>query len=104
MQTLFVYIFDFFEKRKAAYWLCFVLVFALSIAGALRIKFVQDINQAIPHDPAIEAMNDVLNKTKTGDQLIFTMSFRDSAATDPDALIAFQQVFQEKLEFAGKTC
>lgn len=102
MQTLFVYIFDFFEKRKAAYWLCFVLVFALSIAGALRIKFVQDINQAIPHDPAIEAMNDVLNKTRTGDQLIFTMSFRDSAATDPDALIASQQVFQEKLEFAGK--
>jgi len=102
MQTLFVYIFDFFEKRKAAFWVCFFLVFILVTGGASRIKFVQDINQVIPHDPAIEAMNDVLNKTRTGDQVIFTLSFRDTATINPDSLIALQQQLQEKLEHAGK--
>jgi 1-acyl-sn-glycerol-3-phosphate acyltransferase len=56
----------------------------------------------IPHDPSIEAMNDVLNKTKTGEQIIFTVSFNDTTVSNHDSLIQLQQRFQEELAATGK--
>lgn len=84
------------------YRICFVLLFAVCIAGATRIKFVDDINKMIPHDPAIEAMNEVLNKTKTGEQVVFTLSFKNAGINNPDSLILLQQRFQSELERTGK--
>src|SRR5690349_22354332 len=102
MQSFFTFIYDFFAKRPVLYWCFFVLLFAVSILGASRIRFENDINSMIPHDPSIEAMNDVLNKTKTGEQIIFTMSFRDTTISDPDSLILAQQYFQRELTGTGK--
>jgi predicted exporter len=56
----------------------------------------------IPHDPSIEAMNDVLNKTKTGEQIVFTLSFADTTVSNPDSLIIIQQQFQQELDTTGK--
>jgi 1-acyl-sn-glycerol-3-phosphate acyltransferase len=97
MQGFFTAIYDFFSKRKTLYWVCFALLFAICIAGASRIKFVDDVNKMIPHDKAIEAMNDVLSKTKTGEQVILSLSFSDTAIANPDSLIAAQQAFEEAL-------
>lgn len=102
MQSLFTFIYDFFVKRPVLYWCCFVLLFAISILGAARIRFEDNINSMIPHDPSIEAMSDVLNKTKTGEQIIFTVSFTDTAVSHPDSLILLQQRFQQALGTAGK--
>lgn len=102
MQALFTSLYDFFEKRKTLYWICFASLFALCIAGALRIRFENDINKMIPHDPSIEAMNEVLNKTRTGEQIVFTLSFSDTTLNNPDSLILLQQRFQHDLEIAGK--
>lgn len=102
MQSLFTFIYDFFAKRPVLYWCFFVLLFAVCILGASRVRFENDINAMIPHDPSIEAMNDVLNKTKTGEQIIFTASFKDTTISDPDSLILMQQRFQQELAIAGK--
>lgn len=102
MQSLFTSIYDFFAKRRTLYWICFVSLFVLCILGASRIRFVNDINKMIPHDPSIEAMNDVLSKTKTGEQIIFSISFGDTALSFPDSLIQLQQYFQHDLEQSGK--
>lgn len=98
MQYIFTALYDIFEKRRKLFWFCLVLAFVLSILGASRIRFVDDINKMIPHDPGIEAMNDVLSKTKTGEQVIFTLSFTDSSRTDPDSLILVQQALQHTIE------
>jgi 1-acyl-sn-glycerol-3-phosphate acyltransferase len=97
MQSIFTSIFDFFEKRKTLYWVCFIGLFLLCGIGASRIRFENDINKMIPHDASIEAMNDVLNKTKTGEQIVFTLSFKDSLLSSPDSLIIFQQALEADL-------
>lgn len=102
MQTIFVSLFRFFERRPKAYWVSLLLVFGLSIWGATRIRFEQDIHKMIPNDPAIEAMNNVLNKTKTGQQLIFTLAFKDTSFTRPDSLVAMQEELQRLIEKNGK--
>ncbi len=98
MQYIFTALYDFFENRRKLFWFCLVLLFGLCFLGASRIRFVDDINKMIPHDPGIEAMNDVLSKTKTGEQVIFTLSFKDSSSTAPDSLISLQQQLQQKLQ------
>jgi 1-acyl-sn-glycerol-3-phosphate acyltransferase len=101
MQAIFLFLFDFFERRKVALYTALVIVFLLSILGATRITFETDINKMIPHDPAIEAMNDVLNKTKTGEQVVFTLAFNDTTTQLPDSLIALQQDLQVKISAAA---
>ena len=98
MKILFTGLYDFFHKHRSLFWLCLLLSCALAVLGASRLRFVDDINRMIPHDPAVEAMNNVLNKTKTGEQIIFTLSYSDSERTDPDSLILHQHVFQTELE------
>lgn len=102
MKLLFVRIFDFFQKNKKAYWASFILLFILCGIGASRIRFENDINKMIPHDPKIEAMNDVLNSTKVGEQIIFTFSFKGSSYSNADSLIALQQQFEGQLNKVGK--
>lgn len=102
MQALFTSLYDYLAKHKKLYWACFIALFLLCILGASRIRFVDDINRMIPHDPSIEAMNEVLNKTRTGEQVVFSLSFSDTAISDPDSLILAQQLLQQALTITGK--
>ena len=102
MQAIFTSIYDFFDKHKMLYRISVIVLFALSIAGATQIKFVDDINKMIPHDPTIAAMNDVLNKTKTGEQIIITLSFNDTNTNNPDSLIMLQQQLELALNKVGQ--
>jgi len=101
MQTLFTSLYDFLEKRRSLYWISFILLFGLCLLGAARIRFVDDISKMIPHDPSVEAMNEVLNKTRTGEQVVFSCSFADTAVVAPDSLILLQQRFQDQLSVTG---
>lgn len=102
MQIFFTSIYDFFARRKSFFWLCLVLSFVVFIIGASRIRFVNDINEMIPPDPSVQAMNDVLNRTKTGEQVVFTISFQDTSLSNPDSLIILQQKLQQELNATGK--
>lgn len=101
MQRLFTTIYRYFEQHRRIYWLCFCLCFGLSILGALRANFEEDIQKAIPQDPQVAAMNDILSHTKAGSQLIFSLSFKDSNIVNPDSLMALQGAFQDSLEQFG---
>lgn len=98
MARLFVYIYDYFAAHRKLYWLVLILSFLLVSIGAMRIKFQTDINQMIPHDANIEAMNNILNHTKAGEQVIFTMHFQDSGLTNPEKLVELQQQFVAQLD------
>lgn len=97
MQTIFLNIFDYFKTHRKAFWWSFCILFILVGLGATRIRFENDINKMIPHDEHIEAMSHILNKTKTGEQLVFTLSFKDSSIQNPDSLIALQQNLETAL-------
>ncbi|WP_162902920.1 trifunctional MMPL family transporter/lysophospholipid acyltransferase/class I SAM-dependent methyltransferase [Taibaiella koreensis] len=99
---MFTSLYDYLAKHKTLYWLCFISLFVLCILGATRIRFVDDINKMIPHDPSIEAMNEVLNKTRTGEQIIFSLSFGDSTISDPDSLIRASTALERDLAQTGK--
>jgi 1-acyl-sn-glycerol-3-phosphate acyltransferase len=97
MANIFVALYDYFHNHRKAYWLTLIILLCLCIAGASKIRFESDINKMIPQEASINAMNEVLNKTKTGEQLVFTVSFRDSSLVDADSLITFQQQLQDSI-------
>ncbi|MNU52766.1 2-acyl-glycerophospho-ethanolamine acyltransferase [compost metagenome] len=97
MQNIFLHIFDYFQKHRSAYWILLCLCFLLIGFGASRIRFENDINKMIPHDTRIEAMSQILNKTKTGEQLVFTLHFTDTSLQNPDSLIGLQEALESKL-------
>jgi 1-acyl-sn-glycerol-3-phosphate acyltransferase len=98
MARFFCSIYDYFAAHKRAYWCTLITLFIIVGFGASRIKFETNINKMIPHDSNIEAMNNILNHTKSGEQLIFTLKFKDTNTTNPDALILRQQALQTALE------
>lgn len=80
-----------------------IALFILVGFGATRINFETNINKMIPHDPNIEAMNNILSHTKSGEQLILTLKFKDIKKTDPDELILRQQALEADLtQLRGK--
>ena len=88
MQQLFVSIYDLFRRRKVLFRVLFAASFAVWILLASRIRLEQDVTGMLPDNRAIRAMNDVISHTQAGEQMIFLLSFRDSAITDPDSLIS----------------
>ncbi len=98
MKNIFVNIYDFFQKHKRLYVLCLILVFLVATLGAIRVRFVDDINKMIPHNASIEAMNNVINNSKVSEQIIFSLSFKDSNTVNPDSLIVLQQELQQNIE------
>lgn len=97
MQNIFLTIFDYFRRHRSAYWVLLTLCFLITGLGASRIRFENDINKMIPHDMRIEAMSQILNKTKTGEQLVFTLQFTDTTTQQPDSLIGLQEQLEAKL-------
>lgn len=97
MARLFGSIYDFFATHRKSYWCVLIVSFLLVSFGASRIRFESNINNMIPHDPDIEAMDHILNHTRTGEQLVFTLRYRDERNADPEELIAAQAKLEEQL-------
>ncbi|MFT4060993.1 MAG: MMPL family transporter [Edaphocola sp.] len=102
MHTIFTGIYDFFEKRKSTYWLSLLAVVGTLAWGASGIRLENDINKMIPHDRSIEAMNEVVNNTQAGAQVVFTLSFKDSTYGNADSLIGLEQLLERQLSTLGK--
>lgn len=97
MSRLFGSIYDFFATHKKSYWCVFILLFLLVGFGASRIRFESNINNMIPHDPDIEAMSHILNHTRAGEQLVFTLRSQKEHNAAPDELIKAQNELETRL-------
>ncbi len=86
MQQLFTLIYDLLHSRKKFFWLVFLSSLAIWIFFAAQINLKQDIADMLPDDEGIQAMNEVMGKTETGEQLIFLIADREGSTPDPDEL------------------
>jgi len=102
MKFVFVSLYHFFSTRRKLVWILMLGLFVLAVAGAVRIRLENDINRMVPSDKGIDAMSEVLNKTKTAEQIIFNISFKDPEQQNQDSLITLYQRILPALERAGK--
>ncbi len=98
MQFLFVSLYNFFQRRKGFLWVSFLASLVLWIGLSLRIELKEDISSMLPDSKAIKAMNDVISNTKAGEQVVFMMSFNDSAYSNADSLILAADSYRDILQ------
>lgn len=87
MHIFFVPIYDFFRRRKAAFWLVFLLSFLLWAVLAIRVELKEDITSMLPKSEAVQAMNEVIGKTAASEQIIFLVKHSDTAYKYTDSLV-----------------
>ncbi len=88
MQQLFVFFYDLFLHRRTLLWSLFFGSLIIWVFLASRIRLEQDITSMLPDNKAIRAMNDVISRTETGEQVIFMLSLRDSVNTENTSNLA----------------
>ena len=103
MQKVFTSIFDFFRKNKTALYCSFFSTLAVFIFFASRIKFVEDIYAILPKDHKTEKLTQIFENSKFADKLVVMASVKDTAATQPDSLVAYADAFAEALQHQAST-
>lgn len=99
MGTIFVALYNFFEKNRKLYFFVLLGIFAFVGFFASRIHLEEDISKALPKDKKIEKLNEVFQNSKFLDKLAISVSLSDtSAQADPDSLVAFAAKLNESLE------
>ena len=98
MEKVFSSIYQFFEKRKAIFFITFFSCFAIAAFLASRIKLEEDLSKILPDDPKIEKLNEVFQDSKFLDKLVVTISQKDtSREAIPDSLVAFADEFVQRI-------
>src|SRR6187402_2978198 len=98
MKEILIGIYNFFEKRRPAFFAVFAASFLLLGYFALQVKFEEDISKILPKDKKIEKLNEGFLNSKFMDKLVITVSLKDTASTaQPDSLVTYAGVFAEKL-------
>lgn len=98
MEKFFTGIYDYFKRHRIVLYAAFFISLLLFAFFAWRVKFVEDISAIIPKDKKTEKLNQVFQNSKFADKLIVTVSLKDSAAVQPDSLIAFADSFVTRLQ------
>ena len=89
MVSFFLFLYDFFEKRKSIFWSAFILIVILLAGGASQIKIEEDITKFFPDDKKVENLNYIFQNSKFAEQLTVMVSMKDSASVpNPDSLVA----------------
>ncbi|MDR1171540.1 MAG: 1-acyl-sn-glycerol-3-phosphate acyltransferase [Bacteroidales bacterium] len=90
MAKFFLFLYDFFTRRKPLLYGIAVAIFAVSLFFASRIHFEEDITQFIPDNGAMKTSNAVFRNIKVRDRLAVHLYLSDSTATpQPDLLTAY---------------
>ncbi|WP_114790129.1 1-acyl-sn-glycerol-3-phosphate acyltransferase [Niabella yanshanensis] len=97
MQNIFLSIYNFFCRNKAALYIVFVSTLALFAFFALRVKFEEDVYAIIPKDAKTEKLTEVFGNSKFADKLVVMVSLKDSSTAKPDQLVKYADVFAEAL-------
>jgi uncharacterized protein len=94
MQNIFIRIYNYFEKHRAAFWITFISCFVLVTYFAVHVKFEEDISKVLPKDKNTEKLNQVFQNSKFLDRLVIMVSQKDTTANpQPDSLTAFADQF-----------
>src|SRR6201991_3041932 len=89
MEKMFIAIYRYFEKNRLAFFISFGISFLLVAYFALQVRFEEDISKVLPKDKKIEKLNQVFQNSKFIDKLVVMVSLKDTAAEEPDSLVAF---------------
>ncbi len=74
MDIFFAGLYDFFNKRKAVFWIVFLLSFVLLIYSSINIDLKEDVSSMLPDSKAAKTMTNVIGNTKAGEQVVFLLS------------------------------
>jgi 1-acyl-sn-glycerol-3-phosphate acyltransferase len=99
MVSLFLSVYDFFEKYKSIFWVVFITIVVLLAIGTSQIEIEEDITKFFPKDKKVENLNYVFQNSKFAEKLTVMVSMRDSAAApDPDSLVAMADKLIVRIE------
>jgi len=98
MSYIFTTIYDFFATRKAILYILLGILTLLLGAGALRLRYENDINRIIPQDEKISSLSNYLQHTEGGEKMVLSISGRDSLSLGPDSIIQLQSLLADLLD------
>lgn len=99
METLFIHLYRFFNRRKPVFWAAFVLVLGLMGFTASRITFEEDITKFFPDDDRVSKLSYIFQNSRLSERLVVMVSMRDSSqAPQPDSLVAYADACMTRME------
>lgn len=99
MGSIFISIYNFFDRRKWLLWVFTLCCFLIAGLLASRIKLEEDITRILPQDKKIDQLQQFLLNAKFADKLVIMVSQKDTTAPgNPDSLVATAQEFTSGLE------
>jgi 1-acyl-sn-glycerol-3-phosphate acyltransferase len=93
MEKSLLIIYNYFAKKRLAFYLVFAASFLFITYFALQVKFEEDISKIIPKDKKIEKLNEIFQNSKFIDKLVIMVSLRDTIAQNPDSLTVYADAF-----------
>jgi len=98
MEKGLISIYHFFAKNRLVFYVSFIASFLFLGYFSSRVKFEEDISKVIPKDKKIEKLNEVFQNSKFIDKLVVMVSLKDSAAQQPDSLVAYADEFATRVQ------
>jgi len=98
MEKIFIALYRYFDRKRAVFFISFGISFALVSYYALQVRFEEDISKVLPKDKKIEKLNQVFQNSKFIDKLVIMVSQKDTAAEEPDSLVAFADKFVSSVQ------
>lgn len=93
MEKVFIRIYRYFQKHRAGFFTLFAASFLMVAYFAAQVTFEEDISKILPADKKIEKLNQVFQDSKFIDRLVVMVSLNDTAAQQPETLVAFADSF-----------
>ncbi|MEN8157082.1 MAG: MMPL family transporter [Bacteroidota bacterium] len=84
--------------RRRLFLILFLLFMVVTGYLASGVKLEENLNAIIPEDQRISKISALFDKSELADQIIFILSLKDSAATDPLLLIEHAELLAGRLE------
>jgi uncharacterized protein len=89
MESIFLFFYDYFKKRKALFYGIFGALFLLLGWGTSQIKIEEDVSKFFPSDKKLKKINQVFQGSKFAEKLVVMVSLKDSTQEQPEKLIQF---------------
>src|SRR5579859_553724 len=90
METIFLFCYDYFKKRRTLLYSILAALFLLLGLGAASITIEEDISKFFPTNKKLAKVNQVFQGSKFAERLVVMVSLKDSASRpEPEKLIAF---------------
>lgn len=97
MEKIFLPIYCFFKKHRAAFIISLVLSLLCLGYFASKITLEEDIAAVLPKDAHTQKLNEVFNNSNFLDKLVIHVSAADTTSTiDPDSLVAYAENYIAK--------